>query len=409
MKILFLHNNFPGQYRRIMTHLQDQPDVEMVAGTLASNQQRFNVKRIDFTPHREPTKGIHPTMVTAERAVITAQAAFKALYPLKKAGWSPDLVCAHSGWGPSLLMKELWPQTKMICLFEWFYNARGSDADFFGEASHDAAARTQFKNLPILMDYAVMDFGTSPTRWQWSQFPQHMRGPINVLHEGVDCTYFAPGEDSVTVGERTFTADDEVVTYVARGMEPYRGFPQFMEMVSKVQKVRPNLHVLIAGQDRVAYGRKRDDGKTYKEHALETLELDLSRVHFLGLVPLSTLRSMFRITKAHIYLSAPFVLSWSMLEAMATGALVIGSRTAPVEEVIVHAENGLLINFFNVDEQVDTLLSILHKDVETESLRQASRETILQRYDVEHIIPRQLRFYECVARGEQPELSTGLA
>ncbi|MEM6847858.1 MAG: glycosyltransferase [Pseudomonadota bacterium] len=409
MKILFLHNNFPGQYRRIVTHLQDRPGVEMIAGTLASNQQRFNVKRIDYTPHREPTKGIHPTIVTTERAVITAQAAFKALYPLKNAGWSPDLVCAHSGWGPSLLMKELWPRTKMICLFEWFYNPRGSDADFFGEPSHDAAARTQFKNLPILMDYAAMDFGTSPTRWQWGQFPQHMRGPINVLHEGVDCTYFTPGEDSVSVGERTFTADDEVITYVARGMEPYRGFPQFMEMVSKIQTLRPNLHVLIAGDDRVAYGRKRDDGKTYKEHALETLDLDLSRVHFLGLVPLSTLRAMFRITRAHIYLSAPFVLSWSMLEAMATGALVIGSRTAPVEEVIFHGENGLLINFFNVDEQVDTLLSILHKDVESESLKQASRETILQRYDLQHIMPRQRRFYEDVARGEQPELSMGLA
>ena len=154
-------------------------------------------------------------------------------------------------------------------LYEWFYRARGSDADFLEPISHDGAARAHFKNVPILMDVATMDWGTSPTRFQWSQFPEHLRGRMSILHEGVDATFFRPeaGASVRTPGGRVFTADDEVITYVARGMEPYRGFPQFMEAVAHLQKRRPELHVLVAGQDRVAYGKRRPDGKSYRATA----------------------------------------------------------------------------------------------------------------------------------------------
>jgi glycosyltransferase involved in cell wall biosynthesis len=405
MKILFLHNNFPGQYRRIAAHLQNRPGVELLAGTLASNKQDIGVPRVPYTPHREPAAGIHPTLVPAEKAVLTAQAAFKSLYPLKAEGWTPDLVCAHSGWGPSLLVKELWPKTRLLVLYEWYYHARGSDADFLHPVDHDAAARTHMKNVPILLDLATMDWGTSPTRWQWSQFPEHLRGNISVLHEGVDCAFFTPGEDGVTTPEgRTFTAADEVITYVARGMEPYRGFPVFMEAVAALQKRRPNLHVLIAGQDRVAYGRRREDGKTHREHALETLGLDLSRVHFLGLVPLATLRAMFRITKAHVYLTVPFVLSWSMLEAMAAGALIIGSRTPPVEEVIRDGENGLLVPFFDAAALAGTVEAVLRGEVDAARLTQDGRRTITSAYDLPLILPRQWELMQRVARGERPDV-----
>lgn len=404
MKILFLHNNFPGQYRRIATHLQSVKGVEMLAGTLATNKQDIGIRRVTYRPHREPTKGIHPTLVATERAVLTAQAAFQALYPLKEQGWTPDLVCAHSGWGPSLLVKEMWPSTRLLVLYEWFYHARGSDADFLAPVNHDAAARTHLKNVPILLDLATMDWGTSPTRFQWSQFPEHLRSNISVLHEGVDCTFFAPGEDEVVADGRTFTAADEVITYVARGMEPYRGFPVFMEAVAQLQQRRPNLHVLIAGQDRVAYGRTREDGKTYREHALETLDLDVSRIHFMGLVPLATLRAMFRITKAHVYLTVPFVLSWSMLEAMASGALVVGSRTAPVEELIRDGENGLLTDFFDAAALADTLERVVRGDVDGARLGQDARRTIKSAYDLPLILPRQWGLMRRVARGERPEI-----
>ncbi|MEM0908473.1 MAG: glycosyltransferase [Pseudomonadota bacterium] len=403
MKILFLHNNFPGQYRRIAGHLRGVDGVEMLAGTLTSNQQDFGIKRITYKPHREVTEKIHPTLVTTERAVLTAQAAFQALYPLRQEGWTPDLVCSHSGWGPSLLIKELWPETRILSLYEWYYHARGSDADFLEEMTHDSAARAHFKNFPILADIATMDWGTSPTRWQWSQFPEHLRTNISILHEGVDCEFFAPGEGSVTAGERTFTATDEVITYVARGMEPYRGFPQFMEAVAKLQKRRPNLNVLIAGNDRTAYGKRRQDGKTHREHAIETLDLDVSRVHFLGLVPLSTLRAMFQITKAHCYLTVPFVLSWSMLEAMAAGALVVGSDTPPVRELISHDRNGFLTDFFSADKIADDLEVVLRGDVDSERLKVAARSTILADYALPIILPRQWALMRAVARNGRPD------
>lgn len=402
MRILFLHNNFPGQYRRIVHFLKARAGYDLVAATLASNKQDLGIRRIDYTPHREPTKGIHPTLLVTERAAITAQAVFKALYPLREQGWRPDLVCAHSGWGPSLLIKEIWPETRLLSLFEWFYNARGSDANFLEPITHDSAARAHFKNLPILLDLASMDWGVSPTKWQASQFPDHLRTRMSVLHEGVDTTFFSPGDARVTVNERTFTADDEVITYVARGMEPYRGFPQFMQAVAKLQTLRPNLHVLVAGQDRTAYGKSRGDGKTHREHALETLDLDLTRIHFLGLVPLATLRDMFRITRAHVYLTVPFVLSWSMLEAMAAGALVVGSATPPVQEVICDGDNGLTVPFFDVDKLVDTVTAVLAGNVNGHSLRQRARSTIMDRYALERIIPHQLAMMQAVANGERP-------
>ncbi|RAH97095.1 hypothetical protein DLJ53_30560 [Acuticoccus sediminis] len=404
MRILFLHNNFPGQYRRIANHLKSIDGVEMLAGTLASNQQDIGIKKIPYELHRDVAKGIHPTLVTAERAVLTGQAAFKALYPLKNQGWEPDLVCAHSGWGPSLLIKELWPKTKMLSLYEWYYNARGSDADFLEPINHDAAARAHFKNIPILLDIASMDWGSSPTRWQHSQFPKHLTHNMSILHEGVDCDYFRPGPDSVTVGERTFTAEDEVITYVARGMEPYRGFPQFMEAVAKLQQRRPNLHVLIAGNDRTAYGKTRKDGKTHREHALETLDLDLDRIHFLGLVPLKTLRSMFRITKAHVYLTVPFVLSWSLLEAMASGAPIVGSDTQPLHEVVDDKRNGLLTPFFDSNRLADVLERVLRQDVDRASLTKAARRTITERYALPVILPKQWGLMQAVAKGERPKV-----
>ncbi|MCF3934261.1 glycosyltransferase [Acuticoccus sp. M5D2P5] len=404
MRILFLHNNFPGQYRRIAQHLKSVDGVEMLAGTLKSNAQQFGIRRIDYALHREVTPAIHPMLIVTERAVLTAQAAFQALYSLKKSGWTPDLVCAHSGWGPSLLIKELWPQTKLLSLFEWYYQPRGSDTDFLEEIDHNVAARAHFKNVPVLLDLASMDWGTSPTEWQRRQFPPHLRHNISVLHEGVDTDFFCPGPARVTVGDRTFTEDDEVITYVARGMEPYRGFPQFMAAVEKLQKRRPNLHVLIAGQDRTAYGRTREDGKTHREHALATLDLDTSRVHFMGLVPLPTLRDMFRITRAHVYLTVPFVLSWSMLEAMATGAVIVGSKTPPVEELVRHGENGILADFFDVDDIAERIDEILRGDVDCTSLGQVSRRTIVDEYALPHILPRQWAMMQAVANGERPPL-----
>lgn len=411
MRILFLHNNFPGQYRRLMTALAAEPGIEMVAGTLASNRQAVPISRVNYTPHREVTKGIHPAAAPFESAILNGQAVYTAFAPLKARGWAPDVVCAHSGWGPSLFVKHLWPDAKLLSYFEWYYHARGTDADFLADAqiSDDDAVRTHMKNAPILMDLATMDWGVSPTRWQQSQFPSLFRRRISVLHDGVDTDFLAPDATArfPLADGRVLTPADEVVTYVARGMEPYRGFPAFMAALAKVQKSRPNLQALVIGQDRVAYGRKRADGKSFKDVALADLDLDLSRVHFTGLVPFETLRAAFHVSTVHVYLTVPFVLSWSMIEAMAAGCLVLGSDTAPVREVIRDGENGLLVDFFDVDQIATRMEEAISRRAALRPLRERARLTTLERYAARNMVPAHRQLIVDVASGTLPGAHEG--
>ncbi|MEM8812660.1 MAG: hypothetical protein AAGF59_08585 [Pseudomonadota bacterium] len=299
MRILFLHNNFPGQYRRLMRAFADDRSIDMLAGTLASNKQEVPVKRVLYEPHRALTKGIHPVAASLESAAITAQAAYKALSPVKARGWKPDVICAHSGWGPSLFLKELWPDTKLIPYFEWFYRSTGSDADFLerDNRNENDRVRTLSKNAPILFDLAAMDWGVCPTVWQRSQFPDLFRDRISVAHDGVDTDTLVPDDHArLDLNGMSFSRDDEVLTYVARNLEPYRGFPVFMEALAILQKQRPKLQTIIVGGDGVSYGGKRNDGKTHKQAALDDFELDESRIHFTGLVPFPTFRNTLQFT-----------------------------------------------------------------------------------------------------------------
>jgi len=402
MRILFLHNNFPGQYRRLAEHLGRQDGFELLAGTLASNKQPTPVRRVLYKPHREPSETTHPAARGMEAAVLMAQACYQSMSRAKHAGFSPDVICAHSGWGPAMFLKELWPEAKLISYLEWYYHTDRADTVFLPGApqSEDGRVRTHMKNMPILADMAIMDRGLSPTAWQASQFPDLFRDRITVLHDGVDTDFFAPDPSaSVEFDGRRLGAGDEIVTYVARGMEPYRGFPQFMQAASRLMAERPNLHVVVVGGDRVAYGRKRKDGRSYKQAALEDLPFDRDRLHFTGLVPYGTFRSLMRISSLHIYLTVPFVLSWSMLEAMACGALLLASDTEPVLEVVEDGVNGLLTDFFDVDALVEKARQALDDPEGHRPLREAARQTILDRYSHHLLLPKQQKLIEDVANG----------
>ena len=406
MKILFMHNNFPAQYRRIYKYLAKMPDVRMAVATRKINEQRYNLPTVRFEAHREPRENAHPAIKTPAKGLLMGQAAMQALYQFKNRGHEPDIVLSHSGWGSSLFVKDLFPDAKFLSYFEWYYLSQGSDGDFFrdGEAfSPDQQMQIRMKNTAILHDLAAMDWGQCPTTFQHSKFPERFRNQISVLHDGVDTDFFKPNENvRIQVSDGKYlTKDDEVISYIARGMEEYRGFPQFMEAVSKLQKVRPNLHVVILGRDRVAYGNKRKDGRTFKTWALETFEFDMERLHFMDLQPLAYLRDLVRITKAHIYLTAPFVLSWSLLETMCAGALVVGSDTEPVRELIKHKENGLLVDFFNTDDLVETLNKVLDNPKDYDDLRKAGRQTILDKYSINDILPKQWQLIQNVANGSQ--------
>jgi glycosyltransferase involved in cell wall biosynthesis len=404
MRILFMHNNFPGQYRRIADYLMKNSNHKMAVATLKSNEQAFNLPKVLYEPHREARDNIHPALIVTERATIMGQAAYKALMPLKRKGESPDIILSHSGWGASMFVKDLFPNAKFLSYFEWYYHSLNSDGEFLTKKPYDAndQLRLRMKNTPILHDLAAMDWGQCPTEFQASKLPEKFHDRITVQHDGVDTDYFVPDENpKLTIGDITLKKGDEVITYVARGMEEYRGFPQFMETVARLQKERPNMHAVILGNDRVAYGAKRSDGKSFKEWALEEFDFDMSRLHFMGLQPLGTFKKLMQISSAHIYLTVPFVLSWSMLEAMSVGALIVGSDTDPVREVIDDGKNGVLVPFFEVDKIAAQISQILDNPARYQPLREQARETVLSRYATRDLLPKYRQLIENVANGTQ--------
>jgi glycosyltransferase involved in cell wall biosynthesis len=314
---------------------------------------------------------------------------------LQANGFTPDIIYAHSGWGPAMFMKDAFPEAKLLCYFEWFYHAHGTDSGFdpSDPLQPDDELRIRVKNAPILLELATCDRGLSPTKWQQQQFPPELRPKISVMHDGVDTNYFHPIPNAKLVLPSInldLSHVDELITYVGRGMEPYRGFPQFMEAVALIQKRRPNCHVVIVGEDRVAYGKQLPDGKTYKQLMLETLDLDLSRLHFTGPLPYGNYLQVLQASHVHIYLTRPFVLSWSMLEAMAAGCLVLGSATQPVMEVIEDGVNGLLVDFFSPPAIADRIDEIFAHPDRFAALRATARQTICDRYDLATLLPRHL-------------------
>lgn len=396
-KILFLHPNFPAQFRHMATNLANDPNYQIVYGTTREEGAIAGVKKILYAPSRESHPETHHYVRSLENAVLQGQAVYRIVQQLKDEGFVPDVVYGHSGWGPTLFIKDALPKAKLLCYFEWFYNAHGSDSDFdpTSPLTADDEARIRIKNSPILLDLYSCDQGLTPTCWQQQQFPPEFRSKLKVLHDGVDTDFFQPSPGAKLVLPSLgidLSEVDELVTYVARGMEPYRGFPQFLQAVSLLQKRRPNCHVVIVGEDRVAYGRELPNGKTYKQLMLEQLPLDLSRLHFTGYLPYSDHLKVLQASSVHVYLTYPFVLSWSMLEAMATGCLVLGSDTPPVREMIQDGENGLLVDFFKPDRIADRISEILDHPDRMASLRQKARETILDSYRLSDLLPQHLEW-----------------
>ncbi|PSB19063.1 glycosyl transferase family 1 [filamentous cyanobacterium CCP2] len=396
-KILFLHPNFPAQFRHMATTLANDPNYQIVYGTTRQEGEIPGVKKVLYAPNREAHPETHHYVRSLESAVLQGQAVYRLIQQLKDEGFVPNVVYGHSGWGPTLFIKDALPKAKLLCYFEWFYHAHGSDSDFdpANPLTADDEARIRIKNSPILLDLYSCDQGLTPTRWQQQQFPSEFRSKLKVLHDGVDTDFFQPNPGAKLVLPALgidLSEVDELVTYVARGMEPYRGFPQFMQAVSLLQKRRPNCHVVIVGENRVAYGRELPDGKTYKQVMLEQLPLDLSRLHFTGYLAYTDYLKVLQASSVHVYLTYPFVLSWSMLEAMSTGCLVLGSNTAPVLEMIQDGENGLLVDFFKPDRIVERMIEILDHPDRMASLRQKARETILDSYRLSNLLPQHLEW-----------------
>lgn len=395
---MFLHSNFPGQFFNLAPAIGQQQGNQAVFITAREDVEFEGVKKVLFRQNRTSHKATHHYIHSVENTVSIGQAVYRAAAELKKDGFVPDVIIGHCGWGNTLFMKDLFPKVPVIGYFEWFFRSQGEDADFFGEQrTPEAQCQMRTQNASLLTELYSCDYGITPTRWQHSQFPKEFQKKIQVLHDGVRTDYFKPfpGRKVVLPQLKLDLSEvDELVTYVARGMEPCRGFPQFMEAISLLQRRRPRCHVMILGQDRVAYGSPRSDGKTYKQVMLETLPLDLSRIHFTGLLPYYQYAQVLQASSAHVYLTRPFVLSWSMLEAMSTGCLLVASDTPPVREFIQDGENGVLVDFFSPEKIAARLEEALEDRINTKALREKARQTIVEGYSVQHILPAQLRLLQ---------------
>jgi glycosyltransferase involved in cell wall biosynthesis len=269
--------------------------------------------------------------------MLNGQGLARAAVALKKGGFTPDIVVAHSGWGSGSFAKAVWPQTRLVQYLEWWYNWPAPDVSSAEPegSSEDEVARTLSRNLPFLLDFQQADLVLFPTKFQARQAPAFVRQNAVVQHDGVDCDAFAPS----TPGDKIFAFpglpdDAPIATFATRGMEPIRGFPTFMEAASRLQQTHPDVHIVVAGGETVHYGKPPQGAKSWKQHALDTHDFEPQRLHFAGLLPKSVYRQLLQRTRAHAYLTRPFVLSWSLIEAAATACPLVVSDVAPVREAL---------------------------------------------------------------------------
>ncbi len=399
MKILFIHQNFPGQYLHLARHLGADPANQVMFITQRQSASLPGVKKLVYQPGRSVTEKIHHYLKDAETGILNAQAVARVALELKKSGFVPDVILGHNGWGEIWYIKDVFPHTPLIGYFEFFYRAQGADVGFdpATPVSFDTLPRVRTKNFGNLLALESVDIGQCPTEWQKSQYPQRYHSMLQVVHEGIDTDIVKPDSQArlrIPHSEIELTNDDEIVTYVARNLEPYRGFPSFMRSLPTILNSRPNAQVVIIGGDGSSYGPGLANGQTYREQMLAELGemLDVRRVHFLGKVPYATYLSALQVSSAHVYLTYPFVLSWSMLEAMSAGCVVVGSKTAPVEELVRDGENGLLVDFFSSNEIARRVVDVLANRGQQSAIRQNARRTIVEKYDLKRIcLPQQLQ------------------
>jgi glycosyltransferase involved in cell wall biosynthesis len=403
MKLLFVHQNFPGQFRHIAAHFAADPANRVVAIGEAPNLKKATAihPRIEQRPYASPQPagaGTHRYVQGYEAAVQRGLAVADVAARLKTDGFIPDLIVAHPGWGEALYLRDIFPAARIVQHAEFFYQPTGADVGFDPEfpSAGDDAYRIRTKNTTQLMSMEQADLLIAPTEWQRSRFPAALRSRMQVVHEGIDTTLVVPNPATTITLARagvTLAAGDEVLTYVARNLEPYRGFHVFMRALPRLLALRPRARVLIVGGNAVSYGSKPAGGRTWRETLTAEVGagIDATRVHFLDRIPYAGYLQVLQVSAVHAYLTYPFVLSWSLLEAMSAGCMVVGSRTAPVEEVISHGRNGWLTDFFDHQALAETLAEALEQRARLGDIRHAARQSIVERFDLHSIcLPRQV-------------------
>ena len=409
MNILFIHQNFPAQFKHLAPQLAKDSSHRVVALTMRKDipSSWEGVEVIPYEIENVPKPQAISWLSDIEVKSIRAEACYKASSKLAASGFNPDIIIAHPAWGETLFIKELWPNAKLAIYCEFFYQSTGLDVGFDPEFEGIKPAdlhRFSFKNINNLLHMQIADAAISPTQWQASTFPIEFQKKITVIHDGIDTELVRPDPDAkiVIANQISLSKEDEVITYVSRELEPYRGYHIFMRCLPELLKKRPQARVLIIGGNGVSYGQKPANGKTWAEtFAREVRPLmsdsEWGRVHFLGKIPYEEYLKVLQISSAHVYLTYPFVLSWSLLEAMSVGCPIVASDTGPVKEVITHGKTGFLCNFFDINQFVTSICRVLEDRDLGYTLGIKAREAIVQSYDLCTIsVPRQLRWIDAI-------------
>ena len=409
MNILFVHQNFPGQFPHLAPALS-QRGHKILALAESENKNPSPVQTLYYRkPQKRGLQGIGTNFVDmAMRGDMVAGACSQLV---ERTGFHPDMVIGHNGWGEMLFLREIFPKARIVNYAEFNYAARGLDSDFdpeFQNPTLKARVATMARSAHILQSMLYADAALSPTAWQAATFPPDLRGKITVIHDGIDTDKVRPdpaAEFAIAEKGLRLKAGDEVLTFVNRNLEPYRGYHIFMRALPAVLAARPKAQVVIVGGDGQSYGGAPAGGRTWKEIFLDEVRdgIDPARVHFVGKIPKDEFVALMQVARVHAYLTYPFVLSWSLLEAMSAGAMVVGSRTGPVEEVIRDGVNGRLVDFFDVAGWSEALITALADPGRDDALRAAARATVLESYDLKRIcLPRQLAFVEALGRSDAP-------
>lgn len=409
MNILLVHQNYPAQFKHLGPALA-RAGHQVVALTMREQPVNSDnpVKVVIYRPGRGTTTGVHPWVGDFETKVIRGEACLQAAIKLKEKGFEPQVIVAHHGWGESLFLKELWPHANLGIYCEFYYRADGLDVGFDKEFSNlDLAGRSRMRlrNLSNMVHFEVAVRGISPTQWQASTFPSQFRNKIDVIHDGIDTDTLVPNPTiSITLANGLrLQKSNEVITFVNRSLEPYRGYHSFMRALPQMLKAKPNAQVLIVGDNGVSYGEKPPTG-TWKDIFWNEAKLKMddqmaSRVQFLGRVPYDQFLAILQISTVHVYLTYPFVLSWSLLEAMSVGCAIVASNTQPLHEAIEHNKTGILVDFFDYEKIANEVITLLDNPELREGLGQRARSFAIDHYDLKRVcLPKQLAWVESLAK-----------
>ncbi|MGZ8363785.1 MAG: glycosyltransferase [Caulobacteraceae bacterium] len=386
--VLFIHSNFPGQFRDITTMMvKDGYRCVAIGGKPAPGMTGVPIVR--WSHAKGTTPNIFPAAIRAEADLIRGRAAADAALHLKGQGFDPKLIIGHPGWGETTAMRQIWPNAKIILFGEFYYHAEGTDIDFdpeFEKPDFDRGYIGYAKNATLAMAYADADAIVCPTKFQASTLPEVFHSRVHIIHEGIDTRKARPNPDAKLTlpNGRVLDRSTPVVTHVNRHLEPLRGLHAYMRALPALMEAVPEAHAVVIGNESASgYGAKPPDSRTWKQFFWDEIKdrVDPTRVHFFGRTDHDTMISALQISAAHVYYTYPFVLSWSLLEALSCECLVVASDTKPLHEAITSGENGVLLDFFDTKALSGTLIEACRTPEKFSSIRRSARQTAVSRYD----------------------------